>query len=145
MSLSRFLKSNKTPGKENVKYAVTKELTDEKGNPLLWEIKHLSSKEIRTIREESTTMETASEKGKTKATFKMDMELYTGKLIVNSIVYPDLLNAELQNSYGVTTPEQLIYEMVDNPKEFDDLVEFINKLNGLNTDSIDDEISIAKN
>ena len=143
MSLSRFLKSNKTPPKANVKYAVTKELTDEKGNPLEWEIKHLSSKEIRVITEESTTMETIGEKG--KAIFKVDTELYVSKLIVNSIVYPDLLNAELQNSYGVKTPEELIYEMVDNPKEYNDLVSFINELNGLNTGSMDNKISIAKN
>ena len=42
--LSRFLKKNKKL-KENVQYAVTKSLTEEKGQPLLWEIRPLTSKE----------------------------------------------------------------------------------------------------
>lgn len=42
-NLSRFLKENKKV-KENTKYAATKSLTDEKGNPLEWEIRPLTTR-----------------------------------------------------------------------------------------------------
>ena len=51
--LSLFLKSNKK-AKENVTYAATKSLTDKDGNPLLWAIKSLTTKESEDIRESCT-------------------------------------------------------------------------------------------
>ena len=45
---AKFMKANKVQ-KENGKYAPTKSLCDEKGNPLEWEFKHISSKEMKTF------------------------------------------------------------------------------------------------
>ena len=38
-------------------------------------------------------------------------------MVAASVVYPDLDNAELQDSYGVKRPEELLLEMVDDPGE----------------------------
>ena len=43
-NLSLFLKKNKVQ-KENTFYAATKSLCDEKGNPLKWELKAITTKE----------------------------------------------------------------------------------------------------
>ena len=48
---SRFMKKNKIV-KENTTYAVTKSLIDENGNPLVWTIKPLTTKENDAIRDE---------------------------------------------------------------------------------------------
>ena len=73
----------------------------------------------------------------------IDMEKYQTKLICAAIVSPDLNNAELQNSYGVMTPEDLIKEMVDSPAEYTDLMVFIQQLSGFKT--LQEEVDEAKN
>ena len=46
---NRFMKQNKVK-KENKKYAPTKSLTDEKGKPLEFEFRQLTSKENKKLR-----------------------------------------------------------------------------------------------
>ena len=50
---AKFMKANKTV-KENEYYAATKSLCDEYGTPLLWEFRHITSKENEIIREDCT-------------------------------------------------------------------------------------------
>ena len=140
-NFSKFMKANKIQ-KQNVMHPVTKSLVDEKGEPLLWEIKPLTTKENERIRE-SCTMEVPV-KGKPNVFRpKVDMEKYQTKLVCAAIVSPDLNNADLQNSYGVMSAEELIKEMVDNPAEYTDLVLFIQKLSGFK--SLQEEVDEAKN
>ncbi len=61
-----------------------------------------------------------------------------------SIVYPDLYDAELQDSYGVKTPEDLLLAMVDNPGEYSDLTAFVQKFQGFDV-SFSDKVDEAKN
>ena len=51
--LSRFLKKNKVV-KPNLKIAASRSLVDEKGAPLIWEIRSLTTKEDNTLRDECT-------------------------------------------------------------------------------------------
>ena len=140
-NFSSFMKKNKIK-KENVKYAATKSLTDEKGNPLEWEIKAVTTKEADKLREECTT--DVPVKGK-PGMFrpKFNSSLYTAKLNVAAIVYPDLYNAELQDSYGVKTPEDLLKEMVDSPAEYMDLATFVQTHSGF--ESLQEKVDTAKN
>ena len=140
-NFSNFMKANKIQ-KENVMHPVTKSLLDEKGNPLLWEIKPLTTKENERIRE-SCTVDVPVKGKPNQYRPKVDMEKYQTKLICAAIVSPDLNNAELQNSYGVMTPEDLIKEMVDNPAEYTDLMVFIQQLSGFKT--LQEEVDEAKN
>lgn len=140
-NFSKFMKANKIQ-KENVMHPVTNSLLDENGEPLLWEIKPLTTKENERIRELCTV--DVPVKGKpNQFRPKVDMDKYQTKLICAAIVSPDLNNAELQNSYGVMTPEDLIKEMVDNPAEYTDLMVFIQQLSGFKT--LQEEVDEAKN
>ena len=142
MSLSLFMKKNKVI-KENVKFVATKSLSDEKGNPLEWEIKPLSTKDNERIREECTIE--VPVKGKSNMMYpKVDTSKYLAKLITSSVAFPDLLSAELQDSYGVKTPEDLLLEMIDDPGEYTNFMTFIQKLNGFDV-TMEEKIDKAKN
>ena len=60
------------------------------------------------------------------------------------VVEPNLYNAELQDSYSVSTPEELVQEMIDDPGEYQDFVSFVQNFNGFNS-NIEDEVEEAKN
>jgi hypothetical protein len=140
-NFSKFMKKNKIQ-KQNAMHPVTKSLTDENGEPLLWEIKPLTTKENEAIREACTV--DVPVKGKpNQFRPKVDMNKYQTKLICTAVVSPDLNNAELQNSYGVMTAEELIKEMVDDPAEYTDLMMFVQQLSGFK--SLQDEVDEAKN
>lgn len=140
-NFSKFMKANKIQ-KQNVMHPVTKSLTDENGDPLLWEIRPLTTKENEAIREACTI--DVPVKGKPNAYRpKVDMNKYQTKLMCAAIVNPDLNNAELQNSYGVMSAEELIKEMVDNPAEYTDLMIFVQNISGFKT--LQDEVDEAKN
>lgn len=141
-SLNRFLKQNKKV-KENVKYAVTKSLTDENGKALEWEIKPLTTKENNALQEECTVE--VQVKGKPNMFRpKLDSQEYLKKMLVASVVDPDLYNSELQDSYGVMTPEDLLEEMVDDVGEFTAFVSFVQELNGFNV-GLSEKVEEAKN
>lgn len=139
---SRFMKDNKV-AKPNEKYAPTETLTDENGKPLEWEFKHITSKENEALRD-SCTME-VQVKGKPNLFRpKLNTSEYIAKMIVNSTIYPDLYDKELQDSYGVMTPEELLYAMVSDAGEYQELTSWIQKFQGF-TKSFDDEVEEAKN
>ena len=140
-NFSKFMKANKIQ-KQNVMQPVTKSLVDENGNPLLWEIKPLTTKENEHIRDICT--KEIPVKGKpNQYRQKVDMNLYQAKLICAAVVSPDLNNTELQNSYGVMCPEDLIKEMVDDPAEYTDLMLLVQQISGFKT--IEEEVEEAKN
>lgn len=140
-NFSKFMKANKIQ-KQNVMYPVTKSLTDEDGNPLMWEIRPLTTKENESIRE-SCTIDVPVKGKPNMFRPKVDMNKYQTKLICAAIVSPDLNNKELQDSYGVMTSEDLIKEMVDDPAEYTDLMVFVQKISGFKT--LQEEVDEAKN
>ena len=141
-NLNLFLKKNKKI-KENTTFAATKSLCDEKGNALEWQIKPLTTKENEDIRE-SCSFE-VQVKGKPNLFRpKVNTNLYTAKMIVASVIEPNLNNAELQDSYGVKKPEDLLKEMIDDPGEYNEFAAFIQKFNGFTT-TLDEEVEEAKN
>lgn len=140
--LSRFLKKNKKI-KENVQYAVTKSLTDEKGQPLLWEIRPLTSKETNRLTDECTFQEQVPGKPNVFRN-KINSTKLLQKMMVSSVVFPNLNDKDLQDSYGVMTPEELITEMVDDPGEYNNFGKYLNELNGFN-EGINEKVEEAKN
>jgi len=141
-NLKLFLKQNKKV-RENTTYPATKSLCDENGNPLLWEIKPLTTKESEDIRE--SCMIEVPVKGKPNMFRpKLNTSLFLAKMMVASIVFPNLYDAELQDSYGVKTPEELLKEMIDDPGEYNEFAAFIQKFNGFNT-TLEEKVEEAKN
>jgi hypothetical protein len=65
------------------------------------------------------------------------------KLIAASVVFPDLYDAQLQDSYGVKTPEELVVEMVNDSGEWNAFIQFINQFNGFI--SLQEQVEEAKN
>ncbi len=117
---SRFMRACKIV-KPNEKYAATKSLLDENGEPLLWEFRRITSKENALLQEEVMSAENV--KGKSSE--------YLHRLIARSTVFPNLYDKELQDSYGARTPEELLYALVDDPGEYGELALFIQRLQGL--------------
>ena len=139
---AKFMKANKAV-KENGFYPATKSLCDEKGNPLEWEFRHISTKDNENIRE-SCTVEIPVAGKSNMYRPKLKTSLYIQKMIAASVVSPDLFDSELQDSYSVKTPEDLLLAMVDDPGEYSDLAAFVQKFQGFDT-SFEDKVDEAKN
>lgn len=139
---AKFMKANKAV-KENGFYPATKSLCDEKGNPLEWEFKHISSKENEEIREGCTIDIPVTGKPNMYRP-KLKSSLYIRRMIAASVVVPDLFDSELQDSYNMKTPEDLLMAMVDDPGEYNDLAAFVQKFQGFNV-SFENKVNEAKN
>lgn len=141
-NLSRFLKQNKTV-KPNEKYAPTASLTDENGKPLEWEFKRISSRENERSWDECTfDVQVTGKPGVYRQKFKT--REYLAKMVAASVAEPDLYNAQLQDSYGVKTPADLLYALVDSPGEYQDLCAWVQRFQGF-TDTLEDKVDEAKN
>jgi hypothetical protein len=141
-SFTAFMKKNKK-ARKNVFYAATKSITDENGNPVEWEIRPLTTEEDERIRIESThEVPVPGKKGLFRD--KVNVNEYMDKQMVAAIVFPDLSNAELQDSYGVKTPEALLKQLVDDPSEYADLRTFIQESSGFSVE-VGEEVEEAKN
>lgn len=139
---SRFMKQNKIK-KENTTFAPTKSLLDENGEPIKFIIKPLTTKENEDIREACTVDIPVTGKPNMFRP-KLNTSKYLAKMLCSCIIEPNLFDKELQDSYGVMTPEDLIREMIDDPGEYQDFVTFIQNFNGFNV-SLEDKVDNAKN
>lgn len=139
---SKFMKSNKTV-KENGFYAPTRSLCDEDGRPLEWEFRHITSRENESLRDECTIEVPVAGKPNMFRP-RVQSSKYMQRMVAASAVMPDLYDRELQDSYGVITPEELLLAMVDDPGEYNDLLSFVQRFQGFNV-SFNDKVEEAKN
>lgn len=140
-NLSGFFAQNKVK-KENVFYTASDSFLDGQGEPLKWELKAITSKEDSKIRQICTTQKQIKGK-KNQFTRDFNSELYMAKLAAACIVFPDLLNAELQDSYGVKNEIDLL-EIMLSPGERTNLSEKISELCGFDVE-IDELVEEVKN
>ncbi len=124
-----FLASNKVKENKEVRFVPTKSFLDEAGNPIEWVMKPLTTELIEEITASSMKNERVIGK---KGMFKkvLDDNLFIARLITNSVVMPDLLDKELQDSYNVLKPEDLLKKLVDSAGEYSKLGKFVLELNG---------------
>ena len=141
MDLHAFLKQNKKAGEKEELYVVSKAFVDEKGEPIPWKFRAISSEEFNQIRKRCTKM--VQIPGKNQFRQDMDTDLLNNILIARCTVEPDLQNDELLRSYGVASPEELIPEMVNLPGEYFDLLQFVNKLCGFDV-GLQDKVDQVK-
>lgn len=137
-----FMKSNKKE-KDNGYYAPTSSLCDEAGKPVKWEFRHLTSKENDSLRD-SCTIEVQVTGKPNMFRPRVNTSQYLNKMICESTVCPDLYDAALQDSYGVKTPEELLYALVDDSGEYSELCAWMQKFQGFNR-TLEDEVKEAKN
>lgn len=140
--LSFFLKKNKKQ-RDHAFYPASRSFLDAKGEPVLWEIRPLTTAQDEAIRDACTReVPIPGKRGQFRT--RLDINAYLARQMVAAIVYPDLNNAELQDSYGVKSAEELLKEMIDNPSEYIDFGNFIREQSGFDMD-LSEEIEEAKN
>ena len=136
------MKQNKIK-KENTTFAPTKSLLDENGEPIKFIIKPLTTKENEDIREACTVDIPVTGKPNIFRP-KLNTSKYLAKMLCSCIIEPNLFDKELQDSYRVMTPEDLIREMIDDPGEYQDFVVFVQDFNGFNV-TLENKVDDAKN
>lgn len=139
---NKFMKQNQIQ-KENTTFPATKSLLDEDGKPLLWSIKPLSTKENDSIRDDCTKDVQVTGKPNMYRP-KLNASRYIASMICASVVEPNLNDKELQDSYGVMSPIDLLKEMIKDPGEYGDLTEFVQNFNGFTT-TMDEKVEEIKN
>lgn len=126
--LSFFLKQN-VEQEENERYVASKRFKDEKGNPIEWEIKSITPEEDDAIRKSCTKRIPVVGGRKGEYTKDVDSSKYMATVVTRCVVYPNLNDKELQDSYGVMGAEQLVKIML-KPGEYIDLVNKVQEVNG---------------
>lgn len=139
-NLSCFLAGN-VEKRENKKIVISNRFKDNEGKPVEWEIRSVSAEEDTVLRKACTKRVPIVGK-KNQFTQDFDSNGYLAKLAANAVVFPDLNNVELQNSYGAMGAEQLIKVMLYKD-EFDYLTELL--VGNTNTEDINGLIDDAKN
>lgn len=137
--LSCFLAEN-VEMRENKKVVVSERFKED-GKPVEWEIRSVSADEDEAIRKSCTKrIPIAGKRG--QFTNDFDANAYIAKLAARAVVFPDLNDAELQNSYKVMGAEQLLRTMLYKD-EFDRLTEYI--VGVTDSEDINDLVEEAKN
>ena len=131
-SLSAFMRPN-VEQIANARYAASPRFKGEDGQPLEWEIQCISADEYARIRSSCIRQVPVTGK-KNQFTQKLDTYEFQSMVCARCTVFPDLNNAELQNSWGVVTPEELVGAMLIGG-EFDDYVTEVFRVNGFKTES----------
>ena len=131
-SLSAFMRPN-AQQVENVKYVASSRFRDEDGKPVEWEIRCISADEYARIRSGCIHQVPVANK-KNQFTQKLDTYEFQAKVCAACTVFPDLNNAELQNSWGVLKPEELVGAMLIGG-EFDDYVTKVFEINGFKAEN----------
>ncbi len=126
--MTRFMKKYQIR-QEDTTYPATKSLVDEKGEPLLWEIKPIDTRTNDELIDAcSYDVQITGKPGMFRT--KVDQIKYKAMLVAASVTYPNLRDTELQDSYGVVNEIDLVREMIPSAGEFAQFVEFVNNFNG---------------
>lgn len=126
---------------DSVKYVASKRITNNK-KPVEWELKAIDSDLDEAIRKECTKkVPVAGKRG--QYTQETDTDKYISKMCVACTVYPNLNDAELQDSYGVKSGEALLKKML-LPGEYTDFKAKVMEVNGYDM-SMEDLVDEAKN
>ena len=126
---------------ETVKYVASKRFVD-KGKPVEWEIKSIDSDLDEALRKDCTKrVPIPGKRGQFNQ--ETDMDKYLGKLCVACTVYPNLNDAELQDSYGVKGADALLKKML-KPGEYTEYKAKVMEVNGYEM-SMEELVDEAKN
>jgi hypothetical protein len=137
---SVFMSGNATKV-ENVKYVASKRFVV-KGKPVEWELKPIDCDKEEAIRKDCTKrVPIPGKRGQYNQ--ETDTDKFIGIMCANCIVYPDLNNAELQDSYGVKDATALLKKML-SPGEYTDLKAKVMEVNGYDT-SMEELVDEVKN
>ena len=117
MELDVFMKGNCT-GEEITEYEASARYKDKKGASVKWKLKAIPMALDKDI------------KRKCISNNYFDQLKYLEMLVVNSIIFPDLKNADLQDSYGVRGESALLEKLLLGG-EYNKLAIKVQEINGL--------------
>ena len=139
MDLSSFFRVNAVKTEE-VKYVVSTRFVDKNKKPVEWILKPVSSQLDEDLRRQST-IRTKNATGQYQT--DLDVNKYIGLLAVACTVYPNLNDANLQNSYNVMGADSLLKTML-LPGEYANYLLKVQEICGFDQ-KIDNMIKQAKN
>lgn len=119
-------------------FVVSERFQGKDGKPIAWTLRSMTEAE----NEECRKAATKRVKGKNGVyTPEVDFNDYMAKMVVASVTYPNLKDADLQKSYGVLGAETLLRKML-LPGEYTALVQKVQQLNGFdkNMEELVDEV-----
>lgn len=122
MSLTAFLKENVANAYEEVEFIVSDRFK-ENGEAIPWKLRAMSPDNALLATDKAALV-----KGKRGG---FNTSTYFKSVVAESVVFPNLRDKELQDSYGVMDPGQLLNKML-NSAEFNRLLEKCLDINGLN-------------
>ena len=106
---------------------VSNRFTDADGNPIPWKIKSIDAGTYQSLRSDALDMNVKTEGGSKDVNVKYNTAKMNIRKVVASVVFPDLKNKALQDSYGVSSAAALIGVMLSD-SEFDTLLDAVNDL-----------------
>ncbi|KGR88876.1 phage tail assembly chaperone [Lysinibacillus boronitolerans] len=111
-NLQAFFAHNKKQN-GNIKRAISKSFIDEQGKPIEWEFAPVSPERDAELKSECTKRSMITQ-GKRKGQFNTDFDhfKYQRLLTVESIIFPNLNDKELQDSYKVMGADALLGKML---------------------------------
>lgn len=111
-------------------FIVSDRFKDEAGKPIPWKLRSMTEGENEAIRKSATKRVKVKGRGYMP---EINQEEYLAKLVISSVVYPNLKDAELQKSYGVMGAESLLKKMLF-PGEYGELLSKVQEVNGFDKD-----------
>lgn len=126
---------------KSVFFPASKRIKDEEENPVMWELRVLGYDEIKAITKRNT--KNVPNKVTGAAEKRTNAEEAAMEMTLASVVFPDLNDADLQDSWGVVGSEALLKAML-TPGEIVDLENAVQSAAGYSTE-MDDKISAVKN
>ena len=116
-----------TAEEEIVKYVASKRFV-EKGKPVEWQIKAISSELDEAIRKDCTKrVPIVGKRGQYNQ--EVDTDKYIGKMCAACTVFPNLKDAALQDHYGVKSDDDLLKKML-RPGEYTEYKAKVMEVNG---------------
>ena len=107
MSLNGFFKSN-VKTLPDLRVVVSERFTNEDGSPIEWVLHPISTKRVEEITKRNT--KTTIKNGKKESV--VNEENLNAELLEAVVLYPSLNDAELQDSYGVSSANELLSVML---------------------------------
>lgn len=139
-NLKAFMAESAIQYKE-VDYIASERFIDEKNNPIPWKLRILTETELSKLKAQCKKRVTNP---KTQQSYiETDSSKLADLMIENSVIYPNLNNAQLQDSYGAVGAIDLAKKMLI-PGEYNDLILAVNEANGFNS-GMAEKIKRAKN
>ena len=111
---------------------VSNRFTDADGNPIPWKIKSIDAGTYQSLRSDALDMNVNTDGGGKDVNVKFNSAKMNIRKVAAAVVFPDLKNKALQDSYGVSSAAALIGAMLSD-SEFETLLDADNELSK-NTD-----------